>query len=286
MPIDRTVQLKDGRKLAYAERGDPSGTPLLHFHGVPSSRLEAEAIGRPMPASVRLVSVDRPGIGGSDAKRGRTLLDWGADVAELADALRLQRFAVLGYSGGGPYALACAHTIPERLTVAGVAAGFAPPAPGFLDGVGKTDRQLIGLARRAPALAGLGLRMARRVAERKPERMHEQFEDELSAPDKAVYANPDTREVVRTMFIESMRQGPRAIVQDYSLYGRPWGFELERITAPVLIWHGDQDEIVPVRHSETIAAAVPTAELSLRKGEGHLFSEAAWAGIAETLATR
>jgi pimeloyl-ACP methyl ester carboxylesterase len=281
------VRLKDGRKLVYEQRGDPSGKPLLHFHGVPSSRLEGQAIGRSMPASVRLVSVDRPGVGGSDPKPGRTLAGWAADVSELADVLGIERFAVLGYSGGGPYALACAHAFPERLTVTGVAAGFAPPAPGFLDGVGKTDRQLIGLTRRrAGWVAGLGLRMARRVAERKPERMHAQFEEELSEPDRAAYANPETREEVRLMFIEAMRQGPRAIVEDYSIYGRPWGFELEEISATVRIWHGDQDQLVPIRHSQTIAAAVPGAELNVRRGEGHLFSEAAWAEIAETLAPR
>jgi pimeloyl-ACP methyl ester carboxylesterase len=106
---DRTLRLGDGRRLGYAERGDPGGRPLLYFHGWPGARVEARLADEPAKAAgVRLVALDRPGMGFSDFQRGRTFVDWSADVVEVADALQLDRFAVLGISGGGPYAAACA----------------------------------------------------------------------------------------------------------------------------------------------------------------------------------
>src|SRR4051794_20731127 len=123
----RQLRLSDGRRLAYCEYGSPAGKPVLYFHGWPGSRLEAK-LADPVAKkfNAKIIAIDRPGFGMSDFKPNRTLLDWPLDVCELADALGLDRFAVVGVSGGGPYALACARRIPERLTSVAVICGVGP----------------------------------------------------------------------------------------------------------------------------------------------------------------
>jgi pimeloyl-ACP methyl ester carboxylesterase len=116
-PAPHFLTLRDGRRLAYSELGDPTGIPIIHHHGMPGSRLEHQAepdFYRSM--GVRVITPDRPGYGLSDPNPGRLLLDWPSDVAELADSLGIARFGVLGLSGGGIYALACGAAIPHRLT--------------------------------------------------------------------------------------------------------------------------------------------------------------------------
>ena len=151
--IDIVIQVSDKRRLAYAEYGEPDGAPVLLFHGLPGSRLSWGLIpGSPFPPGLRIIAPDRPGYGRSDPKPGRTVLDWADDVAELADVLEIEKFAVLGVSGGGPGALACAWKMPERLTSVGVVSSPAPTnAPGVFEGMSKTNRFFMKLAWRFPA---------------------------------------------------------------------------------------------------------------------------------------
>ena len=124
--IDLTIKLKDGRKLGYADLGNPDANSVVfHFHGFPGSRLEAMLLANKATSEYRIISIDRPGMGLSDFKKNRTLLDWPDDVIELADALEIDKFAVEGISGGGPYAAACAYKIPKRLTSCGIISGVA-----------------------------------------------------------------------------------------------------------------------------------------------------------------
>ncbi len=129
------LRLRDGRALSYLEVGAPDGTPVIHCHGNPSSRLEVLLLAEQATSlKVRLIGLDRPGIGYSDPKPGYGLLDWPDDVAELADRLGLDRFAMSGLSGGGPFALACAYKMPERLTACGLISTVTPVA--FMKQVG------------------------------------------------------------------------------------------------------------------------------------------------------
>lgn len=125
--IDSQIALPDGRALGYRELGDPQGKPVLFFHGWPGSRIQVDYFTGAATPGVRLIGVDRLGTGLSDFKPGSRLLDWPDDIAVLADSLGLGRFAVLAWLGGGAFALACAHRIPERLTVCGLIAGKGPP---------------------------------------------------------------------------------------------------------------------------------------------------------------
>ena len=152
------IRLLDGRRLAYAEYGDPQGKPVFFFHGTPGSRLfhhpDASVAAS---AGARIIAVDRPGFGRSDFKPGRTLLDWPNDVVQLADALDIQRFAVMGYSGGGPYAAVCASSIPERLTAAGLVSSIAPlDTPQITRGMQGIGHMFFSLDRHLPPLAKLG----------------------------------------------------------------------------------------------------------------------------------
>jgi pimeloyl-ACP methyl ester carboxylesterase len=150
--LAQQVRLGDGRLLGYAEYGDPLGKPIFHFHGWVSSRLEfgpnhetARSLG------ARVISIDRPGCGLSDFKPGRKILDWPDDVAELADALGIDRFAVSGWSFGGPYVVACAYKIPHRLTAAGIIAGTTPlNRPGATRGMMQPARMTLWLGGKAP----------------------------------------------------------------------------------------------------------------------------------------
>jgi len=139
---DKTIQLHDGRTLGYAEYGSLAGKPLLYFHGHPGSRLEAKFLANEaLNDGIRLVGIDRPGMGLSTYKPRRNLLDWVNDVVELANSLQIDRFSIGGYSGGGPYTLACAYKIPNRLISCGI-----------VSGVGHTSLFLSFLSRRLPWL--------------------------------------------------------------------------------------------------------------------------------------
>jgi pimeloyl-ACP methyl ester carboxylesterase len=124
---DRVISLRDGRTLGYAEYGDPGGKPVFFFHGLPGSRRQRhpdDSIA--IEFGARIIAIDRPGYGLSDFQQGRKLLDWPDDVAQLADSLRIDRFVAIGLSGGGPYLLACAYKMPERITSATVISGMGP----------------------------------------------------------------------------------------------------------------------------------------------------------------
>lgn len=146
--IDTAMRLADGRLRGFAEYGDPQGRPIMPFHGLPGSRLIWRRLpGDPLAPGLRFIAPDRPGYGNSDAEPGPTLLDWADDAAALADRLRIGRFSLLGVSGGGPGASACAWKMPQRLVRVGVVAGAAPTdAPGVLADMSGVNRFFMKLA--------------------------------------------------------------------------------------------------------------------------------------------
>ena len=269
MPNSIIHRLRDGRRLGYAEYGDPLGTPIVYAHGGLSSRLDiAFASERCRTAGVRLLAPDRPGIGLSDPQSGRSLLDWPGDVAQLADAIGLECFAVLGWSAGGAYALACAHRLGQRITAVGIVAGMAPLERAEMIGeLGmRADRLLFSLAGRAPAVAALGLGVAGRLP-RKVIRAALR-RDLRSDSDREIIAAASLAEST-DFFLEAFRQGPRGIVEDYRVTGGPWGFRPEEIRADVFLWHGAEDNLLPLRHARALAARLPNARLDVLPDRGH-----------------
>ena len=274
MPTEH-VPLDGARTLCVERFGRVEGKPVLYFHGLPGSRLElvwADALFQ--DAGLALLAVDRPGFGGSSFVRGRALLDWPRDVDALADRLGLERFAVVGYSSGGKYAIACASSLPERVTLAGVVAGTGPPEiPGFRTGLGGIDRISLTLATRARPLALALWGVVRRMALGRPERFVAQFEKEVSEADRAVLADPAIREALLRAVREGLRPGAAGVVEDYAVEARPWGVALGEIRVPVRIWHGEADDVVPLEHSRYLTARIPTARLTVMEGAGHILRD-------------
>jgi pimeloyl-ACP methyl ester carboxylesterase len=272
---DLSIRLPDGRRLGYAEYGDPAGKPVLHFHGTPDSRLEgtlpvvAETATR---LGVRLILPDRPGIGLSDFKPGRAILDWPLDVLALADALNLPRFALMGLSGGGPYAAACAYKIPQRLTRVGIISGVAPPdMPGAMGLLDRTsDGQAVRLGSKSPWLLRLVLAYSVFQFRRDPYKLVAQTSSEVSPPDQAALAIPAVAETVVRMTGGAFQQGARGAAWDYTLLSRPWGFALGDIRLPVSLWHGEDDWICPVEMGRYVAQGIPGCNATYYPGEGHI----------------
>src|SRR5689334_1291811 len=152
---DRTIRLRDGRTLGYAEYGAPEGLTVIYAHGGLSCRLDvASGAQAAQHAKIRLLAVDRPGIGLSDPKPGRTVVDWAADIAELKDQLRVDEFAAMGWSMGGQYALALGHALAPSVTrVAVIAGGLPLTEPGRFEQMPPIDRAYMRMSQRAPWLA-------------------------------------------------------------------------------------------------------------------------------------
>lgn len=263
--LRQTATLRDGRTLGYAEFGDPRGRPILYFHGFPTSRLDWP-LNDPSDAAsdlgVRIVAPDRPGIGLSDFKPGFRILDWPGDVSALADALGLDRFSVLGVSGGAPFALACAHAIPRRLDSITVVSGMGPPtAPGAKDGFAMVIPSKARWLRRLMfVLSGVGLR-------RDPARVLLSLD--YPAPDRELLTRPEPQRVATQALLEADRAGTKGSARLAGLYARPWGFALEDIAMPVRLFHGEDDRNVPASVARHVARRIPDCRSSILRGEGH-----------------
>ncbi len=269
----RTLRLTDGRFLGYAEYGDPAGKPVLFFHGFPGSRLEAQlahAAARRLGA--RVIALDRPGFGLSDFKRGRTYLDWPDDVAQAADLLAIERFAVMGLSGGGPYAAACALKIPQRLSAVGIVSGVAPVStPGAASGMSLQNR-LGFIAGRFYPLARAAMWWMGRQARLSPERLISSVRRSFAEVDGPILTRPEMRDIFVADVREAFRQGSRGAAWELAMHSRPWGFRLQDIQMEVHLWQGEADANVPVAMGRHQAGAIPNCRATFYPGEGHFMA--------------
>ncbi len=268
------LPLPDGRVLSYDEHGPPDGFPLLYFHGSPGSRLAWDlfvADGVAEELHIRAIVPDRPGMGLSGFQPGRRVGDWPADVVALADHLGLTRFAVLGYSGGGPYAVACALQIPQRITRVGIVSGTAPfDAPGLTLGIERWSLRLLQVSRVQPRLFRLALRLMGFGARHTPRMAARLTMLAVADPDRAMLAEPQFRDRFMAMVREAVLQGPRGTQEDLARMVSPWGFRIEDVRVPVHLWHGEADKNAPFAMGRYMAEAIPNSVLTSRPGEGHL----------------
>ena len=276
MPASRTAEvlrLSDGRRLGYAHYGDRHGAPLLFFHGTPGSRRVARwADLAARRRGIRLIAPDRPGFGLSDFEPGRTLGAWARDVVELADALRLERFAVAGVSGGGPYVAACACRLADRLSHAGIISGMGPiDDPALAAALPRPYRTGFALVRRLPGAAraafGLGMLGLRRA----PGCVLASIAASLPETDRAIFARPRVRALLLDDAREALRQGPRGAALELRLFSQRWDVRLDQIRMPVRLWHGEADAQVPVAIARRLAAALPDCRARFLPNAGHLW---------------
>ena len=267
-----TVRLRDGRTLAYARFGDPDGAPVLWFHGFPGSRLESITGHEDMlKAGACVIAIDRPGFGRSTPKPGRRFLDWPSDVSEFADQLGLERFAAMGVSGGGPYAAACAHEIPERLSHVAIVYGVGPfDIPEATEGMMPRNRMLFSVARYSQLLPRLAMWVMLRSMRGDPEKAIEGMKKQLPQADVEIMSDPALRDTFVEGAQESLVQGTKAAGHECQLYARAWGFRLEDIAREVHLFQGEQDRNVPPSMGRYQAQALPNCRSHFYAGEGHI----------------
>lgn len=271
-----TSPVGDGRELGWAEFGHPDGDVVLWFHGTPGACLQVPptlpevALAR----GFRVIAVERPGTGRSTDHRYRRIAEFGADIEDVVDALGIDRFAVVGLSGGGPYTLSVAHHMPDRV-VTGTLLGGMGPTRGD-DAVLSYTRLLRLFAPplevlRTPVGSAMSplLRVARPIAEP----AYWIYANLLGFADRPILSEPN----FRTMFLHDILTADnlRAMAHDLALFARHWGFHLADVEPPITVWHGLSDVIVPPSHGHHQAARVRRGELRVRPGAGHFagFSE-------------
>ena len=266
------LKLPDGRHLAYATYGDPEGTPVFYCHGFPGSRLEARLFeSAAIRHRLRVIAPDRNGLGCSDPLPERQLLDWPDDLAALADGLGIDRFHLVGVSGGGPYALACAHRLAHRLE------GVALVCP-----LGPLDRGGNLWTMRWPAifsfssirtLPGLSNALYRHwvvpFVKSHPQTIYNLMLSMAPPPDHRVLSRPQIREIIVASLTEAVRGGAEGVLREMAIYAAPWGFEPEAIEMPIALWHGTADDTVPVTQGRELADRLPDCNARYLDGEGH-----------------
>ncbi len=269
---DQTLQLPDGRTLGFAEYGSTKGNVLVYCHGYPGSRLEATALAAHAAlANIRVISLDRPGYGRSSFQEGRSFLDWPSDLVALSERLHIDRFAVVGTSGGAPYALACAQRIPERLISGGIVSGIGPLKLGTT-GMNRQNRLVLSLARRAPwLLAPLLTATARSFRDEKRARKAVlKAMRHMVKPDREALLAHGLVDPLAASARETYRQRVRGAVYEGGLYGRDWGFRLEDITfRPLHLWHGARDTNVPIGMARGMAGELAGCKATYLPDEGH-----------------
>jgi pimeloyl-ACP methyl ester carboxylesterase len=285
--LEGTVGVGGGRRIGFAEFGTPHGQAVVWLHGTPGARrqIPVEARRFAQEHDLRIVGIDRPGIGSSSPHLYGSMSEFALDLEAVADEIGLDELIVIGLSGGGPYALAAGHAFPDRVKAVGVLGGVAPTVgPDAIDG------GLVALGRRlSPVIAvgrvpiGVGLTGVIRVIKPLASPGLDLFARLSPAGDRALLERPE----FKAMFLDDLLNGSRkqisAPLADVLLFSRDWGFELADVSVPVHWWHGDADHIIPFDHGVHSVTRLPDAELHVLPGESHLAGLGAGEEILVTL---
>lgn len=272
--LEGTAAVRGGRHLSFAEYGPPDGQPIVWMHGTPGARRQIPLEARALAAEigVRIIGIDRPGIGSSSPYLYDDVLEWTEDLTLLLDALGVDTFRLVGLSGGGPYVLASAAAMPDRVLAVAVLGGVAPTrgpdsAPGGLMQLAVRCAPALGPLRLPVSFAMTqGIRVVRPLAGR----VLDLYAAVQPVGDRNLLARPE----FRAMFIDDLLNGSRtqmsAALTDLVLFTRDWGFALSDVRVPVRWWHGDADHIVPFAHGQHCVDRLPDATLTVIDGESHL----------------
>jgi len=281
------LRLSDGRWLAYSDSGPADGRPVFLMHGIAGSRF----LRHPDDAvlhrlRLRLIIAERPGSGDSDPLPERRITDWPRDIAALADHLRIDRFGVLGYSAGTPYALATALALPARITTLGLVAAM-PPVERLEDlgAYAPTFRMSLMVARHTPGLLPPLLRVMVKGIRANVYRYLEQSLEGTTDSDRAVLADPRLRASYAQGLLAGVRRGEQDLAAEILLVARDWQLDLSQLTVPVRLWHGDGDNIVGLGGAQRLTARLPQAHLVPLPEAGHYVLYSHWTRILAELLT-
>lgn len=271
----RFHHLQDGRILAYSEYGDPLGQAMFYAHGTPGSRLEGR-IFHPGAADhgFRLIAVDRPGIGLSSPHPAGTFIDYAGDIASLAAALNLDQFGLIGWSGGGAPTLTCANILHEHISFTIILAGYTnfselPHAAQYLET--RADQIAVTLAQHSSLLFDLAFWLLAASINYLPRTFYRTLLQSIYVSGQQVLSNPDIKSIFLADQQEAVRQGWHGIARDSLLQYADWGFQINDIPGKVIIFHGEQDRMVPMKFSRHLMEHLQQGELHTLPDQGHFF---------------
>ena len=269
----RVADDQGGHTVAFDVHGASRGYPVFMLHGTPGSR--NGPIPRPSVLyrlGIRLICPDRPGYGRSTRQKDRQVVDAARDVAAIADALGVDEFSVVGRSGGGPHALACAAKLPQRVRKAGVLVSLAPSdAKGLNWYDGMTGSNVDEYSRAQLGASAIAVELSERseLIRQDPEFLLKFLEPELTIPDRRIVRDPAIRRLLTDTYAEALREGAEGWIDDVLALRGSWGFELPKIHVPVLLWHGADDVFSPVAHTLWLASQIPGAKSEVKRGAAH-----------------
>lgn len=266
------LQLADGRTLGYALLGAPQGEPLFTCHGLPGSRMESYLIDESAKKlNFRVITPDRPGYGLSTPHAHRTLLQCSNDISCLADQLDISTFNIIGISGGAPCALACASNFPHRINKISLVCGLGPIwNTDLIKNMHSFEKLNFWLATHFPLLlkTAMGAPLSA-IAKLSPTLVLQLIGLHNGGADKKVLEDARVQQLISLNIREAFRQGAIGAVHDMEMYTQPWGFQLANINKSIHIWHGDEDNVVPLSHSEYMHKHLPNSRLTIVPGEAH-----------------
>ncbi len=270
---EHAVKVEEGRILLAEVSGAPAGTPVFLLHGTPGSRVG------PKPRfsvlyrhGVRLISYDRPGYGGSGRHEGRSVADAAKDVAAIADHLGIEEFAVVGRSGGGPHALACAAVLGARVKAVAALVSLAPadvPDLVWFEGMNGGNVSEYRTADSDWPKESERIRLLAHRTQRNPDSLVDSIRSASTAPDRRMVNDVALRKMLLATYSEAVKSGPYGWIDDVRALRADWAFSLEAIQSKVLLWHGAQDNFSPVRHTRWLATQIPGAIIKVQAATEH-----------------
>ena len=275
MESNKTIKLTDGRCLSYFQFGDPKGKPIFYFHGSGiSSGTYAKILGNHASKNgICLIAPDRPGIGFSDFKKDRKLLDWPGDMEELADNLGISQFSIVSESGGSAYSYACACLIPHRVLKAAIVSGLYPPGIRSLyKSTPLKTRLITGIMRKVPQglLKKMYMGLANSV-QKDPETFFNKAAKRSSGQERKMILDSKFQECYKDSITNVFRQGHNGLVQDIRiLFSHSWGIDLKDIKCPVWLWHGEKDSSVPTSTVKALVPIIRNCNASFYPDDGHM----------------
>ncbi|MFN8449233.1 MAG: alpha/beta hydrolase [Anaerolineae bacterium] len=259
------IAMSNGQVIGYAEYGDPNGKPLFSFHGTPGSRKLSKVYDEAArSAGLRMIAPERPGYGESSASMSVRLGSYPDQVAEVADKLGIDRFGVIGASGGGMYAAACACRLPDRVWGAGLVSAMMPLyLPDAMRGMATANRVFFSMGRWLPGLAGF---LISRLTLASLGSADQHIKNGTSP---VADIPPEVFAVVVDDLRTALKPGGAGAALDLSNLWRKLEFRLEDIRVPVFLWHGEADNLAPVTSGRYLAAHIPNCRATFYPGEGH-----------------